>query len=100
VNSAVKLEREGWCVVTVCLPYKNVARSVCRRTHRRHTNGGTANLRGNAGQRFLGNLVPLFLWQRFSDVIHRHITAAGLRYRYPRMQGINNRGIIFNHFLV
>jgi hypothetical protein len=33
---------------------------------------------------FLGNHVPLFLWQRFSDVIHRHITAAGLRYRYPR----------------
>jgi hypothetical protein len=25
-----------------------------------------------------------FLWQRFSDVIHRHITAAELRYRYPR----------------
>jgi hypothetical protein len=29
--------------------------------------------------RFLGNRVPLFLLQRFSDVIHRHITAAGLR---------------------
>jgi hypothetical protein len=28
----------------------------------------------------------LFLWQSFSDVIHRHITAAGLRYRYPRKQ--------------
>jgi hypothetical protein len=26
----------------------------------------------------------LFLWQRFSDVIHRYIMAAGLRYRYPR----------------
>jgi hypothetical protein len=35
-------------------------------------------------QRFLGNRVPLFPWQRFSDVIHRHITAAWLRYRYPR----------------
>jgi hypothetical protein len=32
----------------------------------------------------LGNHVPLFLWQRFSDVVHRHITAAGLRYRYSR----------------
>jgi hypothetical protein len=55
--------------VTVCLPYKNVGRTVCRCTHRRHTNGGTAILRGNSGQRFLGNLVPLFLWQRFSDFI-------------------------------
>jgi hypothetical protein len=60
-----KARAEGWCVVTV-------------------TNGGTAILRGNGGQRFLGNRVPLFLWQRFSDVIRRHITAAGLRYRYPR----------------
>jgi hypothetical protein len=33
-----KARAEGWFVV----PYKNVARTVCRRTHRRHTNGGTA----------------------------------------------------------
>jgi hypothetical protein len=31
----------------------------------------------------------LFLWQRFSDVIHRYITAAGLRYRYPRKPWLN-----------
>jgi hypothetical protein len=39
--------------------------------------------RDKGGQRFLVNHVPLFLWQRFSDVIRRQITAAGLRYRYP-----------------
>jgi hypothetical protein len=38
----------------------------------------------------------LFQWQRFSDVIHRHITAAGLRYRYPRKPKLNCFTIIIN----
>jgi hypothetical protein len=37
----------------------------------------------------------LFLWQRFSDVIHRHITAAGLRYRYPRKPWLYRREVLF-----
>jgi hypothetical protein len=43
-------------------------------------------------QRCLGNHVPLFLWQRFSDVIYRHITAAGLGYRYPRKPKLKETG--------